>query len=757
MARRAWRWPWPNAKSGAIGTACGSWIWPRWKTPRSAPQVVASALDLRGAPGRSLVDALNTFLRARRVLLVLDNCEHMIDACAHLAFALLTAAPGLRILATSREPLHVAGEVTWVAPPLALPEANAQPGVAELARVESVRLFVERAERITPGFRLDEHNAPAVSQICRWLGGSPLAIELAAARTRVLSPVQIAARLEDALGLLISNDRTVPSRQRSLQAALDWSYQLLTCDEAALFRCLAVFAGSFSLEAAEAVCLADEDDGSGCGPAPMLESLAGLVDKSLLEIEADGAPERRYRFLVPVRQYALAKLESSGSAARARDRLLAWAVDLAERLSTAIFPSSAPSSVQQLEAEQPNLRAALEWGSSRADLAVAQCRLVCAISQFWQFRGYIREAVTWLERALLRLDSLPVSLQVATLGRAGFIMIHTYDFPRARQCLELGLRLAKQMSESPRLGELYQQLCFLTFNDGGLDEAEQHGVLALDHFRRTGNLWGEAAIDFLRSNIEYLRGDYVAAEESVRRSLAICWRLGLHSASAARQVRLGQILLLQGDFEGARRCISDGLRVSREAGYNWGVAMALAALAGLARHRMQPEHAAWLLGITQHYRDRFGVPFWRVDQLEYERSLAALQSLLGEESLQAALNRGARQAEKNLDGVLLAALDQAEQVKPARATGVAPSETTQAGVHEDHAPLTRREREVANLVAQGLSNAEIAAALFVGLRTVEAHVTHILNKLGFNSRGQIAAWIAGEAKQLSAVELAPRR
>jgi predicted ATPase len=325
-------------------------------------------------PRPALIQVLAAHLRTKRILLLLDNCEHMVAACAQLAYALLTAAPGLRVLATSREPLHVPGETTWPVPPLGLPELGALPRVEELARVESIRLFVERAGRITPGFTLNERNALPISQICYRLAGSPLAIELAAARTRVLSPAQIAARLGNALSLLATDDRTVPSRHRTLQATLDWSYGLLSQSEQSLFRCLSVFAGSFSVEAAEAVCdptgcdqAANSPTGSerGAGDRPphsVLDLLAELADKSLLEVEPETRPERRYRYLAPVRLYALAKLEGSGEAGCARDRLLRWSVTLAEKEGPGTYRGPSGPSIEQLEVEHPNLRAALEWG-----------------------------------------------------------------------------------------------------------------------------------------------------------------------------------------------------------------------------------------------------------------------------------------------------------------------------------------------------------------------------------------------------------
>lgn len=705
--------------------------------PELAPQAVADALNLRGAPGRSLRDALIAYLRAKHILLILDNCEHMVGACAELAFALLTAAPRLRIVATSREPLRMSGETVWAVPPLALPELAKHPRIEELARVEAVRLFVERANRVMPGFALDEANALPVSQICHWLGGSPLAIELAAARIRVLSPAQITARLSDALGILVTGDRTAPPRQRSLQAALDWSYDLLSGDAQTLFQRLSVFAGSFSLEAAEAVCASDH-----AGAAPALELLTGLVDKSLLEVEAETGPERRFRYLEPVRQYALVKLQKSGDEAQARDRLLAWAVAFAETVGPGAYLSLAKPNVERLEIEQPNLRAALAWGMTGASNPIERHRLAIALAQFWQVRGYIGEGVSWFEQLLDRLTEAPVPLQIDTLQRAAFLAIHAPNFERARRYLEQGIEMAKLREDRHGLPELYHHLCFLTFNEGDLDAADRLCDETLAMFTEQGDDWGRAITLFYRSNIDHLRGDLARARASAEASAAICREIGYAPALARRQVRLGLILLAEGDMGGATRCITDGLRIAHETGDTWGVAMSLSALAARARHQGHYERAAWLLGATQHLRDTFGVPLWKIDEMEYDRSTAEVRSLLGEPNFQAALERGATQAAADLDRALRTALDQPAQARTAPSAAAAPAPTPGSG---GFTPLTRRELEVANLVAQGKSNAEIAATLFVGLRTVEAHVTHILNKLGFNSRSQIAAWIAAQS------------
>jgi predicted ATPase len=289
------------------------------------PQAVASAIGVREAPWRSPADALVEDLETKDLLLILDNCEHLIDACAALADALLRTCPGLKILATSREALSIGGERLWIVPSLSLPDPGQGADAQKLGRYEAIRLFVERAKGTVSSFELTEENAPAVAQLCRRLDGVPLAIELAAARTNVLSASQISARLEDSLMLLAGTDRTAPTRQRTLRGTLDWSYELLGENERKLFGRLSVFAGGWTLEAAEAV-----GAGEGVEEEEVLELLSGLVDKSLVVAEAGPEGVSRYRMLEPVRQYARERLEGRGEADAARRRHAAFFLALAE-------------------------------------------------------------------------------------------------------------------------------------------------------------------------------------------------------------------------------------------------------------------------------------------------------------------------------------------------------------------------------------------------------------------------------------------
>src|SRR5215210_5399636 len=292
--------------------------------PTLVPQAVASTLGVREQPGRSLTETLSDYLGSKKVLLVLDNCEHLVEACAELAEALLRSSPELRVLATSREALGITGEVAWLVPSLSLPDLRRLPDIESLPQYEAARLFVERAAAVKPSFTLTEQNAVAVAQVCYRLDGIPLAIELAAARAKVLSVEQIADRLEDSFGLLSAGGRTAMPRHRTLHATMDWSHELLPEEEQILFRRLSVFAGGFTLDAAEAVCAGEELERD-----EVLESLSHLVDKSLVIMREVGG-EGRYRLLETVRQYAREKLSESGEAGQASERHAGYYLALAE-------------------------------------------------------------------------------------------------------------------------------------------------------------------------------------------------------------------------------------------------------------------------------------------------------------------------------------------------------------------------------------------------------------------------------------------
>jgi predicted ATPase/DNA-binding SARP family transcriptional activator len=474
--------------------------------PALVPAATASALGLNLSSQRADLDELSTHLRDKHALLIVDNCEHLVAACALLTEQLLGACPGLRILATSREPLRVPGEVTWRVPSLVLPEAGPEIGAEELSEVESVRLFCERAADATPGFALDDGNAAAVAGICLRLDGLPLALELAAARVGALSPAQIVARLDDSLAMLTSGSRAALDRQQTLRATLSWSHDLLTDPERTQFRRLAVFAGGFALEAAEAVTVGDCVE-----PREVADLLARLVDKSLV-VADEGAAGYRYRLLEPVRQYALERLDAAGE----RAELEAHHYDFYLRLARAADPECAPPGIEthpeRLDAEQDNLRAALAWALRRDPQKALE--LAVFMWPMWMARSQFLEGSRLLGAALAAAPE-PTALRAEAL--------------RATSGLDV------RLGRTAELGRMASE--------------------RLEIVRKLGDRRGEAFALDGAGVCEYMVGRYDSAERLFAESLALAKEIGDHEAAAGALHSIGILAQSRGDFTGAREAL----------------------------------------------------------------------------------------------------------------------------------------------------------------------------------------------------------
>ncbi len=411
--------------------------------PNLIPQTILSAADMQIQQGRSALDSLADFLREKTSLLVLDNCEHLIEACAKLADTLLNAAPNLKILASSREALGVKGEQAWHVPSLSIPDLKHLPAIEGLSQYEAVRLFIDRAVLAQPHFAVTNENAPAVAQICSRLDGIPLAIELAAARVKVLKAEQIAERLNDRFRLLTGGSRTALPRQQTLRALIDWSYDLLSENEKLLLRRLAVFMGGCTLEAAEQVC-SDErlhaDD--------VLDLLIHLVDKSLVVVDEQPG-QLRYRMLETVRQYAREKLLESGEGERLHTQHLAYFLKFAEEAEPHLFRTEQIDWLDRLELDDDNLRAALEWAvdDPQNNPPEAALRLCSALWYFWWIRGYRSYGQEWLKRALSKPSQSPGTVaRGRTLGYFAFLTLDETE----NQVLELSLEESLEIGHALR-------------------------------------------------------------------------------------------------------------------------------------------------------------------------------------------------------------------------------------------------------------------------------------------------------------------
>ena len=571
-------------------------------------QTVATVFNVREAPGRPLLDSLNDYLKPRELLLILDNCEHLIEASAHLAHALLRACPQLRILATSREPLGGTGEAIYRVPPLSRPDPARRISAEQLAEFEAARLFVERATLSNPRFSVTDTNAPVVARLVSRLDGIPLAIELAAARTKVLPVEQIAQRLDDRFRLLSGGVRTDLPHHQTLRAAIDWSHDLLSEPERTLFRRLSVFAGGFSLEAAEWIC-----PGGEITDLDVLDLLARLVDKSLViteELEGDV----RYRMLETIRHYSREKLAASGEEAGVRGRHLQWHLTLAEQAEPPLRGPDQVVWLDRLELDHDDLRAALEWAASPKVEAEVALRLGGALHRFWLMRGFLSEGRAWLEEVLKKADvGHPATVQ-ARLG-AGVLAHRQGDHDRAEYLLQASLTLSRSLGDDLGAVLALNSLGRLTRHRGDLERAaalvEESAALsrtsgltwplaealnvlglttrdrsdyararvfleeALSLWRNLGDKWGLAEALNTLGVISYLQGDYDRARVLLEESLALRREMGDRLDQAVSLVSLGSVAEAQRDYERATKLFEESIGLSRELGHkaNWAASL----------------------------------------------------------------------------------------------------------------------------------------------------------------------------------------
>ena len=528
-----------------------------------ATQAVASTLGLREAAGQPPLDGLIAHLRPRHLLLVLDNCEHLAAAAAALAVALLEAAPGLRILATSQAPLGTPGEVAWRVPSLSLPERDDLPA-ADLGAYEAVQLLVERARAAAPRFALSDRTAGAVARICRRLDGIPLALELAAARLASLSAEGLAARLDDRFALLTTGNRTAWPRQQTLRATIEWSVSLLTGAERLLLWRLAVFAGGWTLAAAEAICA-----GPGLPQRAVLARLDGLVAKSLVQVEEAGE-ELRYRLLESVRAFAQELGEAAGELDAVRERHLRWYLALAEEAAPHLRSAQERQWLLRLVAEHDNLRAALGRARERGE-SEQGLRLVAALWRFWAMRGSLSEGRTWLETAL------------AGAGPAGAL-------PRAN-ALNAGGQLAYRQGDYERAVALHEE--------------------SLSLFRELGDTKGIAVALGHLGRVAHLRGDYVAARALNEESLVLGREVGDMQVIAVSLQRHGNVALEQGEYAEATSLLDESLVLFRELSDTYGIAASLGMLGVVAE--MQGEYTMARaryeasVGLQRELGDQYGI------------------------------------------------------------------------------------------------------------------------------------------------------
>lgn len=775
--------------------------------PALVPLAAADALGLHDHSAQPPLDALVEQVRDRRLLLVVDNCEHLAGACARLAAALLHGTEGVRILATSRHRLGLTEEHLLEVRPLPVPDPDGDLSAAE--GCPALTLFADRAAAVAPGFRLTRANLASVARLCRRLDGLPLAIELAAVRMRVLDVDQLLDRLDDRYRFLTTGSPAALPRHQTLRAAVAWSHDLCTAPEQLVWSRLSVLAGAFDLETAEAVCADDtlrgaaawpRDDSrlpapavrhrlpapagphpvSGTAPArptdglatrpgpadaltgpveirpgpaetftgtvtlpaappvvlradDVLEAVAGLVDKSVLCREA-GPDGVRYRLLDTLRQYGLEQLRRTpGEETAARRRQRDWMLRRAEACERDWFGPRQPEIVARLRADRDNLRAALDFSLTTPGEARAGLRLAGALWFHWHACGAPREGLYWLDRALAAHPE-PTRERARGLWVAGLLVAATQDFPRGRRLAADALALARSLGDTAEAAHAEYVIGVIRLFGGDLPGALRHFEATVARGRVPGQHLSLVGLDQveLACALGFL-GEADRAVEVCERALRLCER---HGEQWVRSYLLRMLALAHtvcGDRARAEEHAREALRLKLAVHDVIGIALTLDLLASIAVGHGDHEHAAVLLGGADRVWADIDAGRWGAPALTSARRDSEQRAgrALGREAFERAHRRGAALALAELVGHALR--------EPATAEPAAPPP------HEDTAVrLTRRETEVARLVAEGLANQQIADRLVIARRTAEGHVERILSKLGFSNRSQIAAWVTAQ-------------
>ncbi|ANS31867.1 transcriptional regulator, LuxR family (plasmid) [Rhodococcus opacus] len=681
--------------------------------------VVAAALGMRIQSTRRTDDVLVEFLAPRELLLVLDNCEHVVDAAAQLSEMLLRFCPRLRILATSREALGIGGEAVLRVPPLTVPGPDSEPSLQGLPRYDAVTLFADRASAAVPTFGLTDDNRTAVARICQRLDGLPLPIELAAARMRAMSPAQILQKLSDRYALLTRGSRDAPSRQQTLRLCIDWSHDLCTPQEQLVWSRLSVFAGSAELDAAEQVC------GDGFPPEELLDLLTSLVDKSILiREEAHGAVQ--FRLLETLRDYGREQAQRSGEYPVLLRRHRDWYLRLALDAEADWISPRQLEWIARLGREQPNLRETLEYCVSESpDVGL---RIVTALYLFWSTRGLYSEGRRWLDRFLAGQTGQSAAADHAKLLYAASMLAELQgDLQAGEALVREGRTLAEGTSDSETESLIDHADGLLAFFGGDLTRARPLLERSLAAFRRQGDTALQVEALWAMGLLHASSGEPDRAISCYQQALTITESRGESVHRAYALCAMAILIWQKGDVGQATALLDQGLvLLARLVEDPVGSAMCLEALAWVAGGENQAHRAAALMGAAKALGAAVGssptfVPNLRAfhDQCEHQT-----RQRLGEKAYRRAVREGA---------------DLALGDAVAYALGEHPSDT--ASPTGLDAQLTTREKQVAELIAEGLTNRAIATRLTISPRTAQGHVEHILVKLGFTSRAQVAAWV----------------
>ena len=684
------------------------------RDPTLLAEHVAAALGLRDDSGRWLVATLSDYLSNRRLLLVLDNCEHLLDACAALVRAMLRDGSQLRILATSREPLGLTAESLVHVAPLEIGGP-------------ALQLLTDRASAVRPEFQISNASRPLALELCRRLDGIPLAIELAAARLRGMALDEIVSRLDDRFALLTTGDRAGPERQQTLRAALDWSHELLLPDERVLWRRLAVLAGTFDAPAARAIC-ADE---SNLSDDRLVDALARLVERSIIQL--DDAVVGRYRMLETIREYAAEKAAESGELDWLRVRHREHYLELARQAARTWATGEQNAWFHRLSAEYDNLRQAFEHCRETPEAASVGLDVAARLWIGWQVIGRVGEGRRWVATFLA---AAPLDAASRPMGQwaAGYLALAQHDTDAAETSLDEALVLAREVGHEEAESYAIGHLGLVRLFAGSYEEARTLFAESALRHRREGRP-GLAAFQLADAAIAAtLDGDTESAIPEFEESLVTARRLGDQWTESHALWGLGIARWSRGESGAAEAAMRESLRLMRDVGDRGGVALCLEGLALVAAAGGDAARSAWLLGAADTAWDAIPAPPPGTATALRERHLGATRAALGE-------RRFAREVEAG------------RATDPAPAVARALGEAEEAPAAPEGPRLTPREREVAVLVARGLSNRDIAGRLVLSPRTIESHVERIMNRLGVGSRAEIAAWAASHPEPTESGEI----
>ncbi|HVF00775.1 MAG TPA: helix-turn-helix domain-containing protein [Rubrobacteraceae bacterium] len=586
---------------------------------------VARSLGLREPEGQTPREALQTHLREKRLLLVLDNFEHLTEGAPEVA-ELMEECPDLVVLATSRAPLRVRGEQEYLVPPLSLPPSTRSPAAEEVLNSPSGRLFAERAQAASPAFGLEDENAAAIASICWRLAGLPLALELAAAKVRFLDPTTLLSRLDRELSTGWARD--IPDRQRTLRTTLDWSHDLLSKPELALFRSLSVFSGGFQREAAETVGSTEDT-----GAEDALESLGRLVEQSLVTAERD-SDGTRYGMLEPVRQYASEKLEESGEEGRVNHSHAAFFLALAERAYPELRGRHQGEWLDRLERENGNLRAAMSWTLATGEVETAAC-LGWALWMFWWLRGHKQEGRRWME-ALLE-HNLSANLRTIALAVAGQMAFTQGDYESGKRYLQESLELARGGGDVTRAAHAVYILGLLALNGQDLETARSRLEEALSLYLKTGDDQMVASVRSHLGTLLLIQSDHDRAAATMEEGLTLARKLGDRLGISNALYSLAQVAQAKGDHDRAARRFEEGVALSEEMGDRANLGYFLEGLAVVAGVRGEAERSVCLFGAAEGLLEAVEAPvydYFEPNRSLYERTKAAVRSRLGESAFE---------------------------------------------------------------------------------------------------------------------------